>query len=399
MSPAGVRLTLLAVVVALAGCAVAAPPMAAGQSSDDGITQITLENSSLDLDAERHFDRVGALVGANLSEYPPVYVLQGEGAGSGAFSYPYTPYGFVRHLGLTDVRPGGDRAGGLTDGFGTVYLVPGDRSHLYQVTVLVHEYVHVIQISGELLPWSQADLQGDIPTDLAQTRLALTEGPAVWVTDRYIERHLPENVTLQSTRMRRAYRHARVGGRYFIARYHFGYLGVDRRIDSPTQLRELYEEDVPNTTEQLIHGYTSEEEPPREFAVDAAKGDSWTVHNPADEDVMGELFVRVALSRNVDRDAAAAAADGWGYDRLVEFERNDTAGFAWVTRWDDPANASEFEAVFETYTERRETPSNLTLRVERFAPEYVVVYSGPPAFVERAETSRTDDGVRVGVRG
>lgn len=393
-----VRVALLAVAVALAGCAVAAPT-SDGQSDETAITQVTLENSSLELDAERHFDRVERLVAENLSEYPPVYVLRGEGAGGGAFNYPYTPYEFVKHLRLTEVRPGGDGAAGLTDGFGRVYLVPGKQSRTEQVTVLVHEYVHVLQFRADMLPWSPASLQGNVPTDLAQTRLALTEGAAVWVTDRYIERYMPANVSLQSTRMEQSYEAATVGGRYFIARYHVGAQGVDRRIDEPTELRDLYAQNVPNTTEQLIHGYGPAEEPPRRFAVETSDGTDWTVTEPDDEDVMGELFVRVALSRNLTLERAAAAADGWGYDRLIEYERNDTSAFAWVTRWDDPANASEFADAFEMYRSQRDTPANLTFRVERLGPEHVVVYSGPPRFVDRAETSRTVEGVRVGVRG
>lgn len=393
MSPRRGRLALLAIAIALAGCAVAAP------TADDAVRQVTLENSSLDLEADRIFADVERLVDENVSTRPPVYVLRGETAGNDSFAYPYTPDGFVQDLALTDVRSGGDSAAGFTDGFGTVYLIPGEQSRQERLTVLVHEYVHVIQTRRGLLPWTRTALQGNIPTDLAQTRLALIEGPAVWVTDAYVRRHLPDDVTTQSTRLRRAYERARVGGRFFLARYHFGYLGVDRRIDSPDELRELYAPPVPNTTEQLIHGYDPGAEPPLRFAVDAEGGGGWTVADPADEDVMGELFVRVALSRNLPLEAAADAADGWGYDRLVEYERNGTDGYVWITRWDDPANATAFERAFGTYVGRRSTGPDESFRVERLAETFVVVYSGPPSFTESASTARTADVVRVSVGG
>lgn len=399
MSPRRGRLALLAVAIALAlaGCAVAAPT--AGDAAGDGLRQVALENSSLDLEADRIFAEVERLVGENVSGRPSVYVLRGETVGNDSFAYPYTPYGFVQDLALTEVAPGGDDAAGVTDNFGRVYLIPGQQSRHERRTVLVHEYVHVIQTRRGLLPWRRSSLGGDIPTDLAQTRLGLIEGPAVWVTDAYVRRHLPANVTNQSTRMRLAYERARVGGRYFLARYHFGYLGVDRRIDSPDALRGLYAPPVPNTTEQLIHGYGPAEEPPRRFDVDAGGGGDWTGADPTDEDVMGELFVRVALSRNLSIEAAADAADGWGYDRLVEYERNGTDGYVWITRWDDPENATVFEGAFETYVDRRSTGPEESFRVERLSETFVVVYSGPPAFTQSATTARTADGVRVSVGG
>jgi len=396
MVPAHARFALLAVVLAVSGC-VAAAPTADARPADGNATQVTLENSTLDLDAARTFAEIESLVDEDLPADPPVYVLRGRDAGSGALSYPYTPYGFLEDLALTDVGPGGDGAAGLTDGTGTVYLVAGNRSHATNVKVLAHEFVHAIQFRAELLPWSQASLQGNVPTDLAQTRLALTEGSAVWVTDGYVRRHMAANVTLQSTEIRRAYEDARVGGRYFLARYHFGFRGVDRRLDDPSELRELFEPPVPNTTEQLLHGDTPADEPPRRFEVEAADAGEWTVREPDDEDVMGELFVRVALSKELSLAEAADAAAGWGYDRLIEYERDDESAFAWITRWDDPANASAFATAFETYTDRRETADELTFGVRSVGDDVVVVYSGPPAFVDAARASVDGETVRVRV--
>lgn len=412
---AGIRSAVVLTVVAvlLAGCTLGAggadpvAPTAPATPTPD-VWTVPLENSSLDLDAETVFARVEALVGEDV-ESPPVEVLRGSGAGSGAFGYPYTPYGFVEDLGLTEVGEGGTSAAGLTDSFGNVYLVPSAGNHEALIKVLVHEYVHVVQFRADLLPWDQRELLGDLPTDTAQTRLALVEGAAVWVTDAYTRRHQPANVSLQSDRMAHLYRNGSVGTRYFLARYHFGYRGIDQRIDSPDQLRALYATDVPNTTEQFLHGYGPAEEPPRRFAIDfpgetsrdflaeASEDQGWRIDGPQDEDVMGELFIRVALSRNLSFERAADAADGWGYDRLVAYERNDTAGYVWVTRWDDAANATAFENAFETYADRRSTGPEQTFRVDRVAPEFVVVYSGPLSFVERASASRTAEGVRVGV--
>lgn len=393
---------VLAVAVLLSGCTFGAgdggpaAPTAPGTPTPGG-EAVSLENSSLDLDADAVFARVEVLVGEDV-QAPPVQVLQGSGAGGGAFSYPYTPYGFVEDVALTETGPGGTSAAGVTDAYGNVYLVPSAGDHEELVQLLVHEYVHAVQFRADLLPWDNRDFLGDLSTDAAQTRRALIEGAAVWVTDEYTERHQP-NVTSQSDRMARLYRNASVGDRYFLARYHFGYRGVDRRIDSPDQLRGLYATDVPNTTEQLVHGYSPAEEPPRRFDVEAGDGAGWTAVDHEDEDVLGELFVRVVLSKELALDASADAAAGWGYDRLVEYERDGEPAYAWLTRWDDADEAAEFERAFETYADRRSTPANLSFRVQRAAPEYVVVYSGDPAFVGAANATVTSDGVRVAVGG
>jgi len=409
MSRSPARLALVAVLVALAGCtygvggASPAAPNAGGDATPvegpaTGVSTVSLENSSLSLPADSIFARVETLTGEDV-QAPPVQVLRGRSAGGGAFSFPQTPYGFVEDMGMTGVAAGGDSAAGMTDGFGQVFLVAGDATRVDQTKVLVHEYVHVVQIRGDLLPWDLADLQGNVPTDEAQTKLALTEGAAVWVTDRYVERHMGPNVTLQSTEMARAYESARVGGRFFVARYHFGAQGVDHRVDDPSQLRDLYRGPLPETTEQLIHGYAPSEEPMDRVAVDATGGGGWTVDDPDDEDRLGELFVRVALSKELSLDAAAAAADGWGYDRLLEFERDDASAFAWVTRWDDAANATAFESAFRTYADRRQTGPDQAFRTARVDDETVVVYSGPPTVVAEATATVENGTVHVAVGG
>jgi hypothetical protein len=405
------RVALLVALLTLAGCsygvggsAPAAPSAggadaAGGESAateSDGFRRVSLENSSIDLPAERIFADVLALVNEDVDQ-PKVQVLVGDSAGSDAFAYPYTPYGFVEDLALTEVGPGGGDAAGITDVYGSVYLVAGNASTPMRTKILVHEYVHTVQRRASLLPWDPTEMTGNVPTDEAQTRLALTEGAAVWVTDRYVERHMAANVTPQSARIAEAYAESEVGGRYFLARYHLGYAAVDRRIDDPNELRSLYEGDVPETTEQLIHGDTPAEEPMEPLDLTASDTGAWQHVDPTDEDRLGELFVRVALSRNLSREAAAAAADGWAYDRLAEFQRDGDPAYAWVTRWDDAANATEFEGAFDTYADRRAPGECQTVRIERPGERVVVVYSGPAAFTEAARASLANETVRISV--
>lgn len=176
-----VRVALLVALLTLAGCSYGvggtapAAPTAPGADApggdstttdSDGFRRVSLENSSIDLPAERIFEDALVLVDEDVDQ-PAVQVLVGDAAGSDAFAYPHTPYGFVEDLALTEVGPGGDDAAGITDVYGPVYLVAGNASTAGHTKVLVHEYVHTIQRRASLLPWDPTEMTGNVPTDEA----------------------------------------------------------------------------------------------------------------------------------------------------------------------------------------------------------------------------------------
>jgi hypothetical protein len=99
--------------------------------------------------------------------------------------------------------------------------------------------------------------------------------------------------------------------------------------------------DPPDSTEQILHPekWASREAP---IAVDlpddlaAAMGDGWSV---ALEDTMGEHQTSIWLDS-----ADAAAAVGWGGDRIVVLEGpGETWAIGWRTDWDTTGDAQEFE--------------------------------------------------------
>ncbi len=421
MSGTRVRLAALAVVVLLAGCSILGggspgtpsgadtpgTPAATVTTSDGGNATndtkttgaefLRFADSSLAVDANRTLERVEGLVGEDV-ERPTIWVDRSEDAGSNKLKswFPGAPDAFPSQLALTNVSSGGSAASGVAPTQSRVVLFPdGNRSVSYWERTLAHEFVHIVQLQTDVVPWGYRD-SGYDSTDQWNTVRSTFEGSAVWVTDHYIQRYMPANATTQSEGFARVYAEARVGDRYLVAPYHLGAMGVERRLGDPSNLRELFSP-PPNTTEQLIHGLTPAEEPIRPVSVTIADNVSWTYWEPDAEPVMGELFIRVAVSKELSLNRSAEAADGWGYDRLLSFERGDQYGFAWVTRWDDPANASEFDGAFDTYADRRSTPANLTFRTQRVSDEVVVVYSGPPAFVDAVSASWSDGTVRLRV--
>ncbi len=103
--------------------------------------------------------------------------------------------------------------------------------------------------------------------------------------------------------------------------------------------------DPPVSTEQLIHPekYAAHEKPV-DVALPAglAKrlGAGWGL---ALEDTFGELGLRTWLAQANDKDAADAAAAGWGGDRVGLYRGPDGAWAIVIrTAWDDPAAAGRF---------------------------------------------------------
>ena len=96
-------------------------------------------------------------------------------------------------------------------------------------------------------------------------------------------------------------------------------------------------DDPPTTSEQILHvdKYDAREKP---IGVAAPKADTlgagW---RSVDDDVFGELGVRLSFEEWMPPEDAAEAAAGWGGDRGALFKNGDLVAFAWRLRYDDGA--------------------------------------------------------------
>jgi hypothetical protein len=264
--------------------------------------------------------------------------------------------------------------------------------------VLAHEYVHVVQnqrnVSGRMFPaWD------GVPYGVEQRLLVLSvkEGAATYAADRY-QRANTDTVP-QGTRYGRFYRQRdTAGGRYFMAPYWYGYRYVADRVAGGDTLASVYDR-PPRTTEAIVHRLEPGAEPPANLSV-AVTAERW---RPADRRRVGELGTRIALSASLNASRAAAGADGWGNDTLVPFARGSERGYAWVLRWDDAANESEFRAAFTTALDEQGDRTDdgwrdgdTAFRVRTDGNRTTTVFAGPPEFVRNASV---DVGRRVRVRG
>ncbi|NHN47549.1 hypothetical protein G9464_08060 [Halostella sp. JP-L12] len=296
--------------------------------------------------------------------------------------YDPSRYEFFRLLGVGNASFDADRPGGTTTTGGAVFVHPANGTPARVEQVLVHEFVHATQFNANMLPWLDALDRPRLTNDLLQTRLALVEGGAVYVTDAYTERYL--DAPAQSERVAERYADGDPAERLFYARYYFGSRYVAAQVDDPSELERAYD-DYPRTTEQLLHNLTPGEEPARNLSVAAETGDEW---REGENDTLGELTARIVLQSELNDTVAREAAAGWGADEVVGMAGDEQA-YAWVLRMDDAAEADELEPALTAFADERGDEVDAAFAVERVADETVALTVGPESL---DATVTGDDG-------
>jgi len=351
---------------------------------------VTVENGTLPVNATLTFNRVEGLTGTDVDPWP-VRVRNLSEWRASVQRVGAVPLNEA--LGFENVSTDWSEPTGLTTN-GAVYIHPGNGTPAKTERVLAHEYAHLVQYRTTVFPWQGRLNQPRLTTDLVKTRRSLVEGGAVFVADAYTERYL--DIQSNSAYARGLYRNGSATLRSALAPYVFGSQYVEHRIDDPANLSAAYES-YPRTTEQVIHNYSRAEEPPANLSVNATGDDSWEL---ARQDTLGEMTTRAALDTELDRERAAAAAAGWGTDRLARYDHatNDSRhGWAWVLRWDNASEADELQSALSTYASARDGSSSAAFRVESLDDETVALVFGDRGFVEGAEVAGTDGNVTVGV--
>ena len=136
--------------------------------------------------------------------------------------------------------------------------------------------------------------------------------------------------------------------------------------------------DPPTSTEQVLHPerYFDQRDVPllvRLAAFGRLEATGWT---PILEDTIGELGIRVLLSR-VGPAPAASAADGWNGDRLRAYQRDQQILSVWLSTWDDEAAATEFVAAV--------TQALPQARIEQRQRHVLVVLAAPESGIDPDE--------------
>lgn len=262
-------------------------------------------------------------------------------------------------------------------------------------SVLAHEYVHTIQQQQfhAWVPKHDGDtLVRRYPSRGMERGLlwrALWEGSANYLQVTYDQQYLPErsngsSIDAYLDGYRSWYRNRSGASQYFAAPYYYGTTYLAGRIDDPAAIPAVLDS-APLTTEQLLHAETPATEPA--MALSVSMGGNASLSRDGDyspSGTNGELFTRLVLDQELARDRAIAAAAGWGNDLMLWAVPTDgTSGYVWVTRWDTPGEADQFEAAITDYGRQR--PDSVTFRnrtqpsavaSERPSDDVVVVYVG-----------------------
>lgn len=394
-------LALLAVVAlaALAGCAVAAPatdsgPGAETAPSSTDRTAVQVENGTLPIEATEPFHRVRNLTD-QLDVGPPTV-----GVRNFTEAKEFDPTWNTRQvaLGFRNVSLRPDDPGGVTfGGTGNVYLHPGAGDPVRVEQVLVHEYVHTIQFRSGMVPALAGAGQGRLTAESESVQTMLVEGGAVYVTDAYSKRFL-QDAQSQSDRLRSLHDDGVPSERLFYGQYVHGADYVEGVVDDPADLAAVYE-DSPNTTEQILHGFSPDEEPRAALDVEAGSTERW---RPLANDTYGEFYLRTALENELDSDVAREAAAGWGQDVITVYGEGDhrvATGWVWTMRMDDASEADELAAAMETYAERRDEDSERAFAASRPDERTVALVFGEPAFVDDVSVSSNGSPVTIDVEG
>jgi len=106
----------------------------------------------------------------------------------------------------------------------------------------------------------------------------------------------------------------------------------------------------PLSTEQILHPekYFVRADYPLTVRVGATAPYLQAGWDLTEESTLGELTIRLLAERFFDRQRAATVAAGWDGDRLVALTRGSNLALVWLTAWDSEDDASEF---FTAYTE------------------------------------------------
>lgn len=380
-------------------------PGAAGPDLVDDV-DIAVDGGPLSVDPDVVFARVQRMLGSNVTPPERIVVRNISAAG------------WVGHDGRTVV----------------IHPAVGADRHTAEV-ILAHEFAHVVQQRRYRFRVQSGDESFAVGS--------VNEGAAVYVSQRYEERYLtrePVDCPQHWT--------GPPGQRYFDGLYVVGCSYVEDRIDSPREIPTLYE-NLPNTSEQVLHNLSRDVEPPKRLSTivvdggdgsavraDAEEPDRWRA---SERERVGEITLRLTLGAALPERTAVAASSGWGNDRLVTFTTGEATaggvdiddeastadaagrtGFAWVIRWDDARNTSEFRHAFAEYVREYERggaaagppadrvpdrqfaelvwrQQEVQFRLTRVGEETTVVFAGSSEFVRGANAFGSSSEVVVSV--
>lgn len=260
-----------------------------------------------------------------------------------------------------------------------MYVVQGTEFGGYEKYVYAHEYTHVLQdqVYGldEGLGLNNEACEADSERCAAVT--ALTEGDAmltqmIWFFTYASEQDYEELMQavegIESPILDSAPAYISADLQF---PYDYGYSFVEMLYnEGDYNAVEAAYEDVPVSTEQILHPERYPDDKPVQVALpDLTErlGEEWALY---DQNVMGEWFIYLILNKAYDKayqlpeDIAEDAAEGWGGDAYAFYlnEETDQVVFVMDVVWETLQDADEFADTFIDYAGLRWETADSTVQ-------------------------------------
>ncbi len=238
------------------------------------------------------------------------------------------------------------------------YVLETEEQTAADQTVIAHEYVHALQDQHFDLALLDDEAFDD---DRRLAFRALVEGDATMSTILYANDYVPaidmlnlmasvggvENEVLETTPMfiQETLAFPYAAGLEFVQALHDrgGWEEVNAAYENP-----------PQSTEQILHPERYwEEDVPVSVTLDDLTNKLGGTWQELDNDVMGELGLRLILATHAGPALAGKAAEGWGGDRYALLQTGDAYVTVFSTTWDSDKEAAEFFKLYRTMMEHR----------------------------------------------
>ena len=265
---------------------------------------------------------------------------------------------------------------------------------------LAHEFLHAIQFYEGSQDRLAANLTSD-GVNLGDVETSLVEGSAVYFESEYQEEYMNRDA---ASRDFSAWTNSSAFSMYQLGPYVMGERYTKFRVNSTSEFQTLYD-NPPISTEQIMHNYMPDEERPLDLSVERGQDSVW---NHYSTNTRGELFLRSSLRAGVSGPDAAAAAEGWGADRVMVFKNQSYGdaykyGYAWTLRFDNTSEQDEFRSTFQGWLESRGPLNNgvyqmdedHTYRMVEISDETVVVLAGHERFTTQTVATGNSTDVTV----
>ncbi len=283
----------------------------------------------------------------------------------------------------------GDQVLGFYDDIEKRMVVVSDAGlDVSAMVTYAHEYTHALQDAAFGLDSLETDAEGADDRSLART--ALIEGDATvtmvaWAIENLSQEDLVEigttpvpNLEGIPSWMVNQLQWPYTAGQLWLS----SIAGGNPLAPQFGEIDAAYA-DPPDSTEQIIHldKWESREAPVAVEVPDLAAvlGDGW---EEVDDTPMGEASIGFILEHfGANREAASAAGDGWGGDRVRIVTGPDGAfAVAWRSFWDTPEDATEFASAYEVVINQLPFPA---VGLAPSAGEVLIVHASDDAILRQ----------------